>query len=106
MAMLLLVQGKSPFPFALAELVDNSLRAVQQARRPHGQITVSLVLNSLSHPTSGLLSVWDNGQGMLTLCISADYLCPLIWTHHPAGFPRLKKTACASYVPSCPVYII
>ena len=57
-------QGKSPFPFALAELVDNSLRAVQQARRPLGQITVSMVLNSLNNPTSGLLSVWDNGAGM------------------------------------------
>ena len=58
------LQGKSPFPFALAELVDNSLRAVQQARRPHGQITVSMVVNSLSSPTGGLLSVWDNGEGM------------------------------------------
>ena len=60
----LVLQGKSPFPFALAELVDNSLRAVQQARRPSGQITVTLVLNSLHNPTSGLLSVWDNGEGM------------------------------------------
>ncbi|KAK9800826.1 hypothetical protein WJX73_002958 [Symbiochloris irregularis] len=55
-------QGKSPFPFALAELIDNSLRAVQHAHSPQRSITVTLVLNTKR--TSGLLSVWDNGVGM------------------------------------------
>lgn len=61
------LQGKSPFPFAIAELVDNSLRALQQGRKPSGQITVSMVLNNLANPSAGLLSVWDNGAGMTKL---------------------------------------
>jgi hypothetical protein len=53
--------SQHPFPYAVAELIDNSLRAtrgnVQQRR-----IVVSLV--SGSSASAGLVSVWDNGCGM------------------------------------------
>ena len=48
------MQGKSPFPFALAELVDNSLRALQRQSCPQaGCITLSMVIDRLHNPTQG-----------------------------------------------------
>lgn len=59
-----MVQGQAPFPFALAELVDNSLRATMHGRARRRSITISFVLDSLAAPGAGLVSVWDNGRGM------------------------------------------
>jgi len=55
------MQGRAPFPYALAELLDNSLRASISGRPKGRRITISLVLNQASNPSSGLISVWDNG---------------------------------------------
>ncbi|EFJ52379.1 hypothetical protein VOLCADRAFT_86759 [Volvox carteri f. nagariensis] len=64
-------RGHHPFAFALAELIDNSLRAtkaqlptdpsVASAERPR-MIVVSLVVNERG--TAGLIRVQDNGRGM------------------------------------------
>ncbi|GLC56261.1 hypothetical protein PLESTB_001085700 [Pleodorina starrii] len=64
-------RGHHPFAFALAELVDNSLRATK-ARPPTDAgaasadkprvITVSLIVNERG--TAGLIRVQDNGRGM------------------------------------------
>ena len=58
------MQGRAPFPYALAELIDNSLRATYRGRDTDRKIIVSFVLNSTTNPSSGLVSVWDNGCGM------------------------------------------
>ena len=56
--------SQHPFPYAVAELIDNSLRATRHnavARK----ITVTLVSSSgPGQGTQGLVSVWDNGSGM------------------------------------------
>ena len=57
-------QGRAPFPYALAELVDNSLRATYWGRTAVRKIVISFVLSNASNPSSGLVSVWDNGCGM------------------------------------------
>lgn len=57
-------QGRAPFPYALAELVDNSLRATYRGRTADRKIVISFVLSNPSNPSSGLVSVWDNGCGM------------------------------------------
>jgi len=59
-------QGRSPFPYALAELVDNALRATkgnQGARRI--EITLASA-GGAGAPRAGLITVWDNGCGMST----------------------------------------
>ncbi len=58
------LQGRAPFPYALAELIDNSLRATYRGRTADRKIVISFVLSSASNPISGLVSVWDNGCGM------------------------------------------
>jgi signal transduction histidine kinase len=55
-------QGHHPFAFALAELIDNSLRATKANGSTPREITVSLVLDEKG--SSGLLCVQDNGSGM------------------------------------------
>lgn len=62
--MMNLLQGRAPFPFALAELIDNSLRATIRGRPANREIRISFVLSSLTSPGGGLISVWDNGCGM------------------------------------------
>lgn len=57
-------QGRAPFPYALAELVDNSLRATISSRCNERKIIISFVLSAPENPASGLISVWDNGCGM------------------------------------------
>ena len=53
--------SQHPFPFAIAELIDNSLRATRgNAAARH--IVVSLVTSSAAD--AGVLAVWDNGCGM------------------------------------------
>ena len=53
--------SQHPFPYALAELIDNSLRATRGNTRARN-IVVSLVAAHAGQP--GLVSVWDNGCGM------------------------------------------
>lgn len=56
--------SQHPFPYAVAELIDNSLRATRHNTEAR-KITVSLVSSSGSgRGTQGLVSVWDNGSGM------------------------------------------
>uniref|UniRef100_A0A1D2ABE5 SMCHD1 ribosomal S5 domain-containing protein n=1 Tax=Auxenochlorella protothecoides TaxID=3075 RepID=A0A1D2ABE5_AUXPR len=57
-------QGKHPFVYALAEFVDNSLRATSRASEPRN-ITISFVLNSSSLSSAkGLVCIQDTGCGM------------------------------------------
>lgn len=60
-----LAQGRHPFCYALAEFVDNSLRATRRnAPRPRA-ITVSLVVSGQNPATArGLVVIQDNGCGM------------------------------------------
>eukprot|EP00887_Chlorella_sp_A99_P005757 scaffold1.g5757.t1 len=59
------LQGRHPFVYALAEFIDNSLRATRaNAPRPRA-ITVSLVVSGSNPATArGLVAVHDNGCGM------------------------------------------
>ena len=60
------VQGHHPFAYALAELIDNSLRATRNVTCP-GQprtITISFVTRGLASSRKGLICVRDNGLGM------------------------------------------
>jgi sensor histidine kinase regulating citrate/malate metabolism len=55
-------QGHHPLAFALAELIDNALRATKgNVERPRS-ITVSLVTDEKS--SKGMVCVRDNGSGM------------------------------------------
>ena len=60
--MLLTVQGHHPFAYALAELIDNSLRATRNATSANQsrKITISFVTGR----SGGLICVQDNGSGM------------------------------------------
>ena len=53
--------SQHPFPYAIAELIDNSLRATR-ANATSRRIVVSLV--TAAGAPGGLVSVWDNGCGM------------------------------------------
>lgn len=57
--------AQHPFPYAVAELIDNSLRATR-GNTTSRKIVVSLVAGTPSGgcPKSGYVSVWDNGCGM------------------------------------------
>jgi len=55
-------QGQAPFAFALAELVDNSLRATKQNRERPRAIAVTLCVDSAGR--RGMVCVRDNGCGM------------------------------------------
>ena len=53
--------SQHPFPFAVAELIDNSLRATR-GNADSRKIVVTLV--TAANAPAGLVSVWDNGCGM------------------------------------------
>jgi structural maintenance of chromosomes flexible hinge domain-containing protein 1 len=53
--------SQHPFPYAIAELVDNSLQATRN--NSHSRHIVVSLVTSASAP-AGLVSVWDNGCGM------------------------------------------
>eukprot|EP00775_Hariotina_reticulata_P002831 gene2831-3124_t len=55
-------QGQHPLAFALAELVDNSLRATKANKQQPRSITVSLVTDDKAQ--HGMVCVRDNGSGM------------------------------------------
>jgi two-component sensor histidine kinase len=57
-------QGYHPLAFALAELVDNSLRATKANADCARSITVSLVTDDAG--SQGMVCVRDNGSGMTT----------------------------------------
>lgn len=59
-------QGHHPFAYALAELIDNSLRATRHATQPNQSrtITISFVTKGTANNPKGLISVQDNGSGM------------------------------------------
>jgi hypothetical protein len=57
-------QGYHPLAFALAELVDNSLRATKGNRECPRSITVSLITDD--NGSTGVVCVSDNGSGMNT----------------------------------------
>lgn len=63
--LMLNAQGRHPFVYALAEFIDNSLRATRRnAPRPRS-ITVSLVVSGSNPATAqGLIAIQDNGCGM------------------------------------------
>lgn len=77
-------QGRQPLAFAVAELVDNALRATagsiaetsttlnssSQSLLPP-RIEVTVALDSEDSPTAGLVSVWDNGAGMSKAALNA-----------------------------------
>lgn len=57
--------SQHPFPYAIAELIDNSLRATR-GNQTSRKIVVSLVAGAASGgcAKTGYVSVWDNGCGM------------------------------------------
>jgi signal transduction histidine kinase len=55
-------QGHHPLAFALAELIDNALRATKGNTERPRSITVSLVTDDKS--SKGMVCVRDNGSGM------------------------------------------
>lgn len=59
-------QGHHPFAYALAELIDNSLRATRDVNRPDQPrtITISFVTRGPPGACKGLICVRDNGSGM------------------------------------------
>ena len=64
-------QGRAPFAFAVAELVDNALRAVRLnggGGGGGGRIEITFATNASG--TAGLVSVWDNGTGMGTSALA------------------------------------
>ena len=54
------VQGRSPLPYALSELIDNALRATRNNTTSR-KIMITLATSGGSTPSAGLISVWDNG---------------------------------------------
>lgn len=64
--MSVLSQGHHPFAYALAELIDNALRATRQALHPNQsrRITISFVTKGSGSNLKGLICVQDNGSGM------------------------------------------
>lgn len=57
-------QGYHPLAFALAELIDNSLRATKGNQQRPRSITVSLITDDKG--SAGAICVSDNGSGMTT----------------------------------------
>jgi len=66
-------QGRAPFAFAVAELVDNDLRATRAAAAAANtstRRTIEITFATDAACTSGLVSVWDNGTGMSTASLA------------------------------------
>ena len=94
-------QGRHPFVFALAEFIDNSLRATRRNAPHPRQITVSLVVSGSNPATArGLVCVTDNGVGMnkqelndwvgacgLGGCVHGGRVAELRISHPPAHPP-------------------
>jgi hypothetical protein len=57
-------QGYHPLAFALAELIDNALRATKGNKQRPRSITVSLITDDKG--SAGVICVSDNGSGMNT----------------------------------------
>jgi len=57
-------QGYHPLAFALAELIDNALRATKGNKERPRSITVSLITDDKG--SQGAICVSDNGSGMST----------------------------------------
>ena len=53
--------SQHPFPYALAELIDNSLRATRSNCEKRS-VVISLMCGAKG--STGMVSVWDNGSGM------------------------------------------
>ena len=66
-----MLQGRSPLPYAISELIDNALRATQHNTTSR-QIVITLALSGGSNPHTGLISVWDNGQPAAVASAHAD----------------------------------
>ena len=56
------MQGRSVLPYALSELIDNALMATK-SNQTSRQVVITLALSGGSSPQSGLIAVWDNGEG-------------------------------------------
>ena len=61
-------QGRTPLPYALAELIDNSLRATQHQTHGQRQIQISFVLGGAGQvlQTGSLLCLVIKIAGVLT----------------------------------------
>lgn len=58
-------QGRHPFVYALAEFIDNSLRATRQNAPTPRSVTVTLIVSGPNPSTArGLVCISDNGCGM------------------------------------------
>lgn len=68
----ILVQGRSPLPYALSELIDNALRATRN-NNANRRITITLATSGGTTPSAGLISVWDNGMSQLLDLF--DHMC-------------------------------
>jgi hypothetical protein len=69
------LQGASLVPYALGELIDNSLRATSKNAGAR-KITITLATSGGSSTSSGLLSVWDNGGTCL------EFICEEVLSLH------------------------
>jgi hypothetical protein len=92
-------QGYHPLAFALAELIDNSLRATKGNRECCRDITVSLITDDKG--SQGVICVSDNGSGMTTQelnnwavmnlsmedrgLLNADEAKGVLWLQHSSG---------------------
>lgn len=56
------MQGRSVLPYALSELIDNALMATKTNQESR-QVVITLALSGGIKPQSGLIAVWDNGEG-------------------------------------------
>lgn len=58
------MQGRHPFVYALAEFIDNSLRATRNNAPNPRDITISLLTTGTGAAKKGLVCIQDNGCGM------------------------------------------
>lgn len=56
--------SQHPFPYAVAELIDNSLRATRHNKFARKIVVTLVSSSSCGDATQGVVSVWDNGCGM------------------------------------------
>ena len=97
-------QGRHPFVYAVAEFIDNSLRATRHNGARPRSITVSLVVSGTNPATAkGLIAVTDNGCGMskheLNDWVRAGWLAGGLGSAGPRLRPSLRcrsKYHCAS----------
>lgn len=58
------LQGRHPFVYALAEFIDNSLRATRKNSPNPRNITISILTSGSGTSRKGLICISDNGCGM------------------------------------------